>query len=180
MSEAVKALCYGCVWGREERVMHNLCTLDVGDQGRFCLYYALDFVNEAEIMEQYGTEMGLGGLEWINIFDYGYRHSQWMSNEEWFNDMVSRVTDKLKLISVSSSSTISSSSPSIGISLSGPLEWMTDKPPGDWVLLVEGQASSRRLSPSGGRTKLMSKVLPAIEFMWWQDSVLPAIEFLWW
>ena len=122
MSEAVKALCYGCVWGREERVMHNLCTLDVGDQVRFCLYYALDFVNEAEIMEQYGTEMGLGGLEWIDIFGYGYRHSQWMSNEEWFNDMVSRVTDKWKGISVSSSSTISSSSPSIGVSLSGLLE----------------------------------------------------------
>ena len=120
MNEAVKALCYECVWGREERVMHNLCTLDVGNQVCFCLYYTLDFVNEAEIMEQYGAEMGLGGLEWVDIFDYGYRRSQWMSNEEWFNDMIPRVIEKW--VSVASSSTLSSSSPSIDISLSGPLE----------------------------------------------------------
>ena len=74
--------------------MHNLCTLDVRDQVRFCLYYALDFVNEAEIMEQYGEEMGISGLEWIDIFDHGYRCSQWMGSEEWFDDMTTRVVDK--------------------------------------------------------------------------------------
>ena len=74
--------------------MHNLWTLEVRDQVRFCLYYALDFVNETEIMEQYGEEMGMGGLEWIDIFDHGYRCSQWMGSEEWFDDMTTRVVDK--------------------------------------------------------------------------------------
>ena len=64
------------------------------DQVLFCLYYALDFVNEAEIMEQYGEEMGMGRLELIDIFDHGYRLSQWMGSEEWFNDMTTRVVDK--------------------------------------------------------------------------------------
>ena len=109
--------------GREERVMYNMSTLDVGDQFRLYLYYALDFVNEAEIMEQYGEEMGMGmgGLEWIDIFDHGYRCSQWMGSEEWFDDMTTRVVDK----------------------------WA----PRDWFLLVVGQASSHQLSLSGDRTK---------------------------
>ena len=130
MSEAIKALCYGCVWGREERVMHNLCTLDVRDQVRFCLYYALDFVNEAEIMEQYGREMGLGGLEWIDIFDHGYRHSQWMANEEWFECMSTRVIDKLTSQGLSSYGGRSSVLPLVES------EWWQDKahvktPPSD-------------------------------------------------
>ena len=197
MGKAIKALCYGCVWVREERVMHNLCTLEVKDQICFCLYYALYFVNKAEIMEQYGKDTGLGGLEWVDIFDQGYRRSQWMANEGWFDDMTAQVIDK-KEISVSSTSTMSSSSTSIDHSLPGLLEWMTNRPSKDWVLLVVGLASSHRLSPNGGRTKahvksppndwfhvvagqcspsdwvhvvagqiFISEVLPVIEFMWW-------------
>ena len=73
---------------------HNLCTLDVNSQVRFCIYHALDYVNESRILEQYGDEMGMAALEWLDIFDSVYRHSQWMSDEEWFMDMTSRVEDK--------------------------------------------------------------------------------------
>ena len=166
MGEAVKALCYGCVWGREARVMHNLCTLSVNDQVRFCLYYALDFVNEAEILEQYGEEMGLGGLEWVDIFDHGYRHSQWMVNEEWLDDMTARVIDKWTSQGLSSHGGRSSVLPLVE-SEGGRTKAHVISPPSDWVRVVVGQT-------------VMSKVLPVIEFMWWQDSVLPVIEFIWW
>ena len=39
---------------------------------KFCLYYDLDYLNEAEFMEEYKNEVGLGGLEWLDIFYPGY------------------------------------------------------------------------------------------------------------
>ena len=78
-----------------------------------------------------------------------------------------------------------------------PLEWLTNGPPRDWVLLVVGRASSHRLSLNGGRTKarvnsppsdwvhvvlgqiFISEVLPVIEFMWWQDSILLTVDSEW-
>ena len=73
---------------------HNLCSLDVNSQVRFCIYHVVDYVNEANILQQYGDEMGMAALEWLDIFESDYRHSQWMSDEEWFTDMTSRVVDK--------------------------------------------------------------------------------------
>ena len=62
---------------------------------------------------------------------------------------------------------------------SGSLIWLLDKctspcpwqkvkrPPHVWVHVLEGHV-------------LMSIVLPAIEFVWWQDSVLPWGKSMWW
>ena len=115
----------------------------------------------------------------------------------WFDDMTAQVIDK-KGISVSSTSTMSSSSTSIDHSLPGLLEWMTNRPSKDWVLLVVGLASSHRLSPIGGRTKAHVKSPPNDWFHvvagqcspsdWvhvvagqiFISEVLPVIEFMWW
>ena len=118
--------------------MHNLCMLDVKDQVRFCLFYALDFVNEVEIMEQYGKDMGLGGLEWVDVFDHGYRRSQWMANEEWFDDMTARVVNKWTSQGLSSFGGRSSVLP--------PVESES------WQDKSSCQKSSQRLSSRGGRT----------------------------
>ena len=64
MNECVTCLCYGCVHAKDSRVMHNLCSMHALDQVRFCIYFALDFVDEAAIMEQYGNEVGLAAFEW--------------------------------------------------------------------------------------------------------------------
>ena len=44
--------------------MHNLCSMHALNRVRFCIYFALDFVDEAAITEQYGNEVGLAALEW--------------------------------------------------------------------------------------------------------------------
>ena len=46
-------------------LMHNLCNLHALDQIRFCLYFALNFIDEGNVMEQYGEEVGLAALEWV-------------------------------------------------------------------------------------------------------------------
>ena len=53
-------------------VMQNLCIWGVKVQVKYCLYYALDYLNEAEFMEAYKNEVGSGGLEWPDIFYPGY------------------------------------------------------------------------------------------------------------
>ena len=94
------------------------------------------------------------GLELVDIFNHqGYRHSQWMVNEGWFDDMTTRVVDKWKRISVSPTSTMSSPSTPIDVSVSGLLEWLTNEPP-------------KGLSSSDGRLS----VLPSVESEWWQDK----------
>ena len=37
-----------------------------------CIMLCIDSVNEAKIMEEYGNEVGLDGLEWPYIFDPSY------------------------------------------------------------------------------------------------------------
>ena len=73
---------------KESKVSHAL------DQVRFCIYFALDFVDEAAIMEQYGNEVGLAALEWCDVFDPEYRRSSWIAEEEWFTDMTNLIVDK--------------------------------------------------------------------------------------
>ena len=36
-------------------------------QSRYCLYHALDLVDEGCVLEQYGNEMGLAALELVDI-----------------------------------------------------------------------------------------------------------------
>ena len=74
--------------------MHNLCSMHALDRVRFCIYFALDFVDEAAIMEQYGNEVGLAAFEWCDVFDLEYRRSTWIADEEWFTDVTSLVVDK--------------------------------------------------------------------------------------
>ena len=95
MSECVKCFCYGCLHAKESgSVMHNLCSLHALDQVRFCIYFALNFVDGAAIMEQYGNEVCLVALEWVDIFDLEYRRSTWIAEEQWFTDVTSLVFDK--------------------------------------------------------------------------------------
>ena len=60
-------------------------------QVRFCLYDALDKLDEVEIMEEYGNVVGLGGLEWIDIFDENYRRGEWMMTDEWTEHMIQMI-----------------------------------------------------------------------------------------
>ena len=91
MSECVVCLCYGCMHAKESRFMHNLCNMHALDQVRFCIYFALNFVDEAAIMEQYGNEVGLAALEWCDVFDPEYRRFTW---KEWFNDVTNLILEK--------------------------------------------------------------------------------------
>ena len=72
----------------------SLCNMHALDQVRFCIYFALNFVDEAAIMEQYGNEVGLAALEWCDVFDSEYRRTTWIADEEWFTDVTSLVVDK--------------------------------------------------------------------------------------
>ena len=46
-----------CVMDAEDsKVMHDLCSLHASDH---LYYFALDFVDEAAILEQHGNEVGL-------------------------------------------------------------------------------------------------------------------------
>ena len=94
MNECVACLCYGCVHAKDSKVMHNLCNMHALEQVRFCIYFALDFVDEAAIMEQYGNEVGLAAFEWCDVLDLEYRRSTWIGGEEWFADVSSLIVDK--------------------------------------------------------------------------------------
>ena len=94
MSEYVACLCYGCVDAKDSRLMHNLCNMHALDRVRFCIYFVLDFVDEAVIMEHYGNEVGLAALEWWDVFDPEYRHTTWIPDIEWFTDVTSLIIDK--------------------------------------------------------------------------------------
>ena len=91
MNECVTCLCYGCVHAKDSRVMHNLCSMHALDQVCFCIYFALDFVDEAAIMEQYGNEVGLAAFEWCDVLDPEYRRFTW---KEWFNDVTNLILEK--------------------------------------------------------------------------------------
>ena len=56
-----------CVCGTSSNLMHNVCTLQKLDPIHYCIYFARDFVDEVVITEQYGTEVGLAALEWLDI-----------------------------------------------------------------------------------------------------------------
>ena len=77
MNECVTCLCYGCVHAKDSRVMHNLCSMHALDQVPFCIYFALDFVDEAAIMEQYGNEVGLAAFEWCGSGIQTFHLDRW-------------------------------------------------------------------------------------------------------
>ena len=54
--------------GKGNKVMHNLCSLHASDQVRFCIYFVLNFVDEAAILEQYWNEVVWWHLNgWISL-----------------------------------------------------------------------------------------------------------------
>ena len=81
MSERVRCLCYGCMHGKDNKFMHHLCSLHASDQVHFCIYFTLDFVDEAAILEQYGNEIGLAAFEWLDVLEPDYRHSTWRGGD---------------------------------------------------------------------------------------------------
>ena len=78
MNECVTCLCYGCVHGKDGKVMHNLWN-------KFTFVY-LDSVIEAAIMEQYRNKVGLVAIKWCDVLDPEYRCTTW---KEWFTDVTS-------------------------------------------------------------------------------------------
>ena len=90
----VSKFCFGCLKEKHEDKYHQLCLLDHEFQIRFCMYHALDKVNEIEVMEEYGEVVGIGGLEWVEIFDEKYRREDWMMTESWHNDVVGLVMQR--------------------------------------------------------------------------------------
>ena len=60
------------------------------------ILFTLNFIDEGSVMEQYGDEVGLAALEWVDIFDPEYRRNHWMCTEEWFNDMTCLMFEKLE------------------------------------------------------------------------------------
>ena len=95
ISDCIQQLCYGCIHKREEKAVNNLCGLVLKDQVHYCIYYAIDLLDEGRVMEQYGNEMGQAALEWVDIFDYTYRRSQWMMTDHWLSDMTDCLHGKL-------------------------------------------------------------------------------------
>ena len=67
----------------------------IWNQIRYCLYYVLELVDEGCDLEQYGNEMGLAALEWVDIFDFNCRRGQWRMTEAWLSDMTDHVLGKL-------------------------------------------------------------------------------------
>ena len=66
--------------------MHNLCSMHALDRVRFCIYFALHFVDEAAIMEQRGR-FGSIRMVWIQNTDVS-------PGEEWFNDVTNLILEK--------------------------------------------------------------------------------------
>ena len=62
------------------KVMHDLCSLHASDH---LYYFALDFVDEAAILEQHGNEVGLSAFEWCDVLDPEYRRSTWIRVVRW-------------------------------------------------------------------------------------------------
>ena len=90
----VTELCYGCVKGKLEEKYHHLCLMDLQFQIQFCLYRALDKVKETDVMEEYGGLVGIGGLEWIEIFDEKYRREEWMMTPTWYGHVVGLIMQR--------------------------------------------------------------------------------------
>ena len=94
MTECVRCLCYGCMHAKDNKVMHNSCSLHASEQVHFCIYFALDFVEDAAILEQYGNKVGLAAFEWLDIFYPDNRHSTWRGGEEWITTVTPLTLDK--------------------------------------------------------------------------------------
>ena len=88
-------LCYGCQQGKSERFAHNVCQmLSVRSRIEFCLVYALDGIDDEKVMESYAEKMGLAALEWLEAYDYGYRHTVWMNMEDWKQNVISLIVSQ--------------------------------------------------------------------------------------
>lgn len=92
--KVISKFCYGCVHGKREDKYHYLCRSDPKIQIRFGLYHALEEVNEFQVMEEYGDVVGIGGLEWVEIFDEEYRREEWIMSELWHEHVVGLIMQR--------------------------------------------------------------------------------------
>ena len=79
---------------KDNKVMCNFVVCMLLIKSAFCIYFALDFVDVAVIMEQYGNEVDLAAFEWLDIFNPDSRHSTWIGGEEWVTTVTLLVLDK--------------------------------------------------------------------------------------
>ena len=89
--QTIHNLCYGCYMNEDNALLHNLCSLDENVKIKFCLFYALDLVDDQKVMDEYGKAFGLALLEWPDILDSDFRHKTWMRTARWIEIMVNRL-----------------------------------------------------------------------------------------
>ena len=116
-------LYYGCVCGKGSSLMHNLCNKPIN----YCIYFALNFVDEAAIMEPYGNEVGLAALEWLNIQMFQLDKCVWPM---WFSTNGPPHDWLRAVVGWASSPCLSA--------CGGRTDAHVDCPPSDWVRVVAG------------------------------------------
>ena len=72
-------------------LLHNLCSLNEDVKIKFCLFYALDLVDDQKVMEEYNQIVGLTLLEWPEILDLTYKYKTWMRTARWIEFMVNKL-----------------------------------------------------------------------------------------
>ena len=135
-----------CVCGTSSTLMHNVCTLQKLDPIHYCIYFARDFVDEVVITEQYGTEVGLAALEWLDI------HTTDDPLEEWLTNVIALILDKWTSLWLSSCGGRLSVLPVFECM------WWQDR------------CSYRLSSQWLGIVRWQDRVLPKVESLWWQDK----------
>ena len=58
---------------------------------KFCLFYALDLVDDQKVKDEYGKAFGFATLEWLDILDSDFRHKTWMRTARWIEVVVNRL-----------------------------------------------------------------------------------------
>ena len=129
-----------CVCGTCSTLMHNVCTLQKLDPIHYCIYFARDFVDEVVITEQYGTEVGLAALEWLDI------HTTDDPLEEWLTNVIALILDKWTSLWLSLYGGRSSVLPVFECM------WWQDR--------CSCRLSSQRLGSCGGRTASSQRLSP--------------------
>ena len=86
----VTCLYYGHAHSKDSsKVNRNVYNMHALYPVHFCIYFTLDVVDEAMIMEQYWNEVGLMVFERCDFLDPDYRCPTWIGDEEWFTGVTS-------------------------------------------------------------------------------------------
>ena len=68
-------------------LLHNFCKMDETFKIQFSLFYAIDCVNDKDVMEEYCSTVGMAALEWPDILEDNYRRNEWMRSSQWIQEM---------------------------------------------------------------------------------------------